>query len=141
MPAPPKPLRGSGLLERRVKRQARVKAEQAVMHAALVRDKMTCRWPQCEYRVRKLPIDPAHLRHRGMGGNPSGDRTASTGQIVALCRVHHGLYDACEVEIDPLTDRGADGPLAFLAKHPETGQMVTHAIERVMGESVERSVK
>jgi len=104
----PKPRRGDALLERRTKRAATVKAEQAEMQAALKRDGRKCRWPGCIYAAKKLPIDACHLTHRGMGGNPSRSRTTRQ-QIVALCRIHHGQLDAGEIEIVPLTRTGADG--------------------------------
>jgi len=102
-----KPLKGSALLQRRINRKAVVAAEQKEMRAALTRDGHKCRFPRCD--VRDLPIDPCHLQHRGMGGNPKGDRTERK-TVIALCRIHHGLYDRGELDIEPLTPDVFDGP-------------------------------
>ena len=123
----PKPRRGEYLLERRKAHADRVQAEQDVMQAAKRRDKNTCRWPRCAFAKKGMVIDPAHfVAHRGAGGNPSGDRTRSTGQIVCLCRWHHDQLDKYgEIKIEPMDPtRLADGPLAFYEQHPETGRMV-----------------
>lgn len=132
-----KPLRGAYLLERRERRSAVVAAEQKAMQAALVRDGRKCRWPACEHRTMKLPIDPCHRRHRGMGGNPAGDRTERA-SIISLCRVHHGLYDAHLLEIEPLGAEGFDGLCAFYLRDVETGHLDHVATERRIGESVTR---
>jgi hypothetical protein len=111
----PKPRRGDALLERRTKRAATVKAEQAEMQAALKRDGRKCCVPDCIYSHKKLPVDACHLVHRGMGGNPKRDRTTRQ-QIVSLCRIHHGQLDAGEITVQPLTSRGTDGPCFFLLR-------------------------
>lgn len=121
----PKPRRGDYKIERRQKRLELEAAEQAIMQAALRRDHGKCRFPRCEFAKFNLKIDPAHfLRHRGMGGNPEGDRTESTGQIVALCRRHHDMLDRyLEIEIEPMSvTLGADGPLCFYQRG-ESGRM------------------
>lgn len=102
-----KPAKGSALLLRRINRKAVVAHEKKEMRAALVRDGHQCRFPRCE--VRGLPIDPCHLQHRGMGGNPKGDRTERK-TVIALCRIHHGWYDQGELDIEPLTPELFDGP-------------------------------
>lgn len=63
-----KPRRGEKLLEHKDKRAKRVAAEQKAMRAAKTRDGNKCRVPRCEFAPKKLPIDPAHMIHRGMGG-------------------------------------------------------------------------
>jgi hypothetical protein len=84
------------------------------MRAAKTRDGHRCRVPRCEYRRQGMPIDACHLTHRGMGGNPSGDRTTRD-QIVSLCRIHHGLLDQGLMHVEPLTSAIADGPLEFFS--------------------------
>lgn len=112
-----KPLRGETLLGSRERRATRTKGEQKVMQAALKRDGRQCRVPKCEHRSKQLPIDPCHMRHRGMGGDPKGTRTTLE-TLVSLCRAHHGEYDA-----DLLTIRvvrpafGADSTLDFYDRH------------------------
>lgn len=134
--APPKPVKGTALIERRQHRLDRVAAEQKVMQAALKRDDHKCRNPKCGFKkALKLPIDPAHVfQHRGMGGNPAGDRTAERKQIMALCRGCHGLVDAGELSIEPLTPDWCDGVCAFFEER--RGRMEHIASERVIGVSV-----
>lgn len=136
----PKPLRGTALLEKRERRAQQQKHEKAEMHAALVRDKMQCRLGKlCDFAARHkvLPVDPAHLTHRGMGGNKKLDRTTRQ-TVVALCRLAHGQWDAGLIDLRPLTDAGFDGPVSFHWKHPETGELVQFAAETVIGVSVMR---
>lgn len=136
-----KPRRGDFLLERRQGRAQRVQAEQAVMQAALKRDRHTCRFPNCPFAKKGMVIDPAHLlQHRQMGGNPSGDRTEHPRQILALCRRHHDMFDKYdEIDIEPMSSTLlADGPLAYYARHPETGRMQHVYTERTHGVSETR---
>lgn len=133
----PKPIRGQALLARRETRAQRVAAEQKAMRAALVRDRMQCRWPKCEFKKRDLPIDPCHQTHRGAGGNPDGSRTTRK-TVIALCRIHHGRWDAGEIDVQPLTDQGFDGPVTFYAKHADTGRLEQIASEQTIGVSTER---
>ena len=117
-----KPLKGEALLERRKRRAETVKAEQSEMQAALKRDGHKCRWPGCggKHSGLDLPIDACHEKHRGMGGNAKGDRTTRA-QVVALCREHHGLWDACLIDLQPLTGDGFDGIVAFYEVDPNSG--------------------
>jgi len=124
--APPKPRRGDYWIEKRKQRADRDAAEDRIMQAALSRDLRTCRFPKCPFAKKGMLIDPAHfLQHRGMGGNPSGERTERTGQIVALCRRHHDDLDKYgQIEIHVMDSaREADGPLAWYQRNNETGQM------------------
>lgn len=136
-----KPAKGAFLIERRQRRLNRVAAEQAVMQAALKRDGRKCRNPRCGFKKSlNLPVDPCHaFKHRGMGGDPSGERTAETRQIISLCRGCHGLLDAGDLEIDPMTREWCDDRCAWYVKDKETGRMVHLATERYIGESTVRS--
>lgn len=133
----PKPIKGAALLERRERSASRRSNEQKIMQQAKRRDGNVCRIPRCEYRTKDLPIDCCHMRHRGAGGNPSGDRTV-TPLLFAACRIHHGLYDRGELDVQPQTDRGADGPMDWLMPNPITGRMEVFASEKSIGVSVER---
>lgn len=134
-----KPLRGSALIERKERRADAVAAEQKEMQAALKRDQHKCRWPGCsgKHRGLTLPIDAAHQRHRGLGGDPSGERTTRQ-TVLALCRRCHGLWDACLTDIRPLTGDGFDGPVAFYTQDMESGLMVHIASETTIGVSEPR---
>jgi hypothetical protein len=109
--APPKPMRGEAMLERRQRRREVTTHEDKEMRAAKRRDKV-CRYPLCEYRTQKLSLHACHLKHRGMGGNPKGDRTTRD-TLITLCARHHGLFDAGQLDIQVMTDRGTDGPCGF----------------------------
>lgn len=129
-----KPLKGEKALDRKQTRRDRVKAEQAEMRAALVRDRMKCRYPRC---TTGFTVDPCHQQHRGMGGNPKVDRTTRQ-TVIALCRRHHDEYDRAWVSIEPLTDQVFDGPCAFY-RVTEAGKFEHVASERTIGVSEARS--
>lgn len=132
----PKPFRGVALLERRERRRDLVRHEQREMAAAKRRDHGKCRWPRCEYAKRHLPIDPCHLMHRGMGGDPKGTRTTRD-QVISMCRIHHGLLDRGDLDIQPMTSAGTDGPVAFY-RRLASGRLEHVATEVQIGVSVTR---
>lgn len=47
-----------------------------------------CEWSLCT----DPPVHLAHIRGKGMGGNPDGTRN-TPGNTVALCLFHHDLLD------------------------------------------------
>jgi len=100
----PKPAPGTALKAKRRRKAQQARQEQQVMREAKARDHDRCR------ACGRPGTDPAHLRHRGMGGNPAGDRTTRQG-VIALCRACHRKFDAHRLEIVCLTDDGADGPV------------------------------
>jgi hypothetical protein len=117
----PKPLRGTALLERRTRRRATVQAEEKIMREARRRDRGMCRVPTCGFK--HLPTDVCHKHHRGAGGNASVSRTTKD-TLIVLCRIHHGLFDAGDLAITPLTDADFSGPVVFAQRHRETGQWI-----------------
>lgn len=127
--AKPRQPKGSALLAARQRRHERVAAEQAIMREAVRLDGKKCRNPRCQTRSKRIPVDPCHLRHRGMGGNPTGDRTTIE-TVIALCRVCHGLYDSTVLDIEPLTPRGLRGACAWYLTDPETGERKHIATEK-----------
>jgi hypothetical protein len=127
-----KPMKGSSTLKRREKRAELVSHERAEMTAAKVRDHYRCRWPNCEFRTKQLPIEAAHIfQHRGSGGDPSGERTERK-LIASLCKIHHGLLDRAELDIQAMTDEKADGPLAFFVR-ADNGRLEHFCSERLIG--------
>jgi hypothetical protein len=75
-----------------------------------------CRWPHCDCRKIKQPMDGAHLDAKGMGGNPKGDRHDPR-NIITLCREVHrtgrkSLHSG-DRRITPLTEDGTRGPCLF----------------------------
>lgn len=104
----PKPAKGTALRAKR-KRKAKSKAtEREIMNQARARDG-GCRYPGCRYL--SVPIEVEHERHRGMGGNPNGDRTTQQ-TVISLCRNHHRQYDDKLFDISTGA-HGFDGPARF----------------------------
>ena len=133
-----KPVKGSKQLAHREKTATEKAHEQREMQAALKRDERKCRVPRCEHASRKLTIDPAHQRHRGMGGNAKGDRTTRA-TVISLCRIHHGDYDRGDLNIEPLTPAVFDSVCAFYVK-AINGKLECIGVERLIGVPVERGV-
>lgn len=104
----------SGKVERRQRRNARTTKEQQVMAAVRKRDKR-CRFPLCGCKKFGLQAEVSHFRHRGMGGNPEGDRTVPR-LLVLVCSARHRenkfSIDRGTVRWEPVSaHRGADGPI------------------------------
>ncbi len=134
--AKPKPITGEYVLQRRAAQQQHKSREAKTMRDVRRRDGDKCRVPQCEYAKRNLPIDVCHTRHRGMGGNPKEDRTVPE-LLFCACRIHHGLYDRGELDVEPLTTSGMDGPVAF-SRRSESGRLECIGVERRIGVSETR---
>ena len=121
-PANPKPARGSARLERHLKRRAIEQLERHEKTKVRRRDRGRCRWPSCEHMVYRPPLEVAHLDAKGMGGD-HGIRSRSD-QMILLCQSHHrgstSLHSG-DLRIRPLTDRGTDGPCAFLRRATSHG--------------------
>jgi hypothetical protein len=136
--APPKPLRGEYRLEQKRLARERKAIEERIMAEAKRRDGGKCRFPRCKYK--DLRVETAHLEHRGMGGNPALDRTQRH-KLIALCLRHHQAFDSLRtIDIEPITERGTDGPVAFHEVHPETGRMEHVFTERRHGVSETRGM-
>lgn len=100
---------------RSAKRKTHSSHEDAIKRQAKRRDSSRCRWPRCEHRTVRQPLDGAHLDAKGMGGTPDGRRN-TTANVISICRLHHqgprSLHSG-DLDIRPLTKEGADGPCAF----------------------------
>jgi len=132
-----KPRKGETLLDHRDKTDAEKAHERKLMRQCLALDEHKCRVPRCAYTGRKLPIDPCHKVHRGIGGNPKGDRTTLE-TLIALCRIHHGDYDGGRLDIDELTPRGFRDRCDYYAVAPDGAR--THiGSDKVIGISEERN--
>lgn len=109
--APPKPAKGSYLLDRRQKKAA-IKAHEDSEKAKVVkRDGLkVCRLvPNCTERER---FETAHLDDKGMGGD-HGIRSRAD-RMIRSCFFHHqGVWSlhAKRLRVDCLTERGTDGPI------------------------------
>mgnify|MGYP000538321057 CR=1 FL=1 len=102
-------------------KRKRKQAETAEMQAVRERDKV-CRFPLCGCQRLGFKTEVSHDRHRGLGGNPSGDRT-TTQSMVLLCHWRHqagrvsrhaGTLRAIPVD----AALGYDGPVIWQV-HPD----------------------
>lgn len=57
------------------------------------------------------PVDPAHLVSRSLGGCDHADC------VVALCRIHHRMYDRGELDLLPHLEPGCRTELAHSLMH------------------------
>jgi hypothetical protein len=105
----------------RAKRARASKAnENANKQLVRARD-VRCRFPLCRCRLRGDPLHVSHQRHKGMGGNPAGDRSLPAGMML-LCAWRHReapvSIDRGTLRWRPLTLDGAGGPVAWDAQLP-----------------------
>jgi len=100
----------------RAKRALGLKARENA-NKQLVRDRDEyCRFPLCRCRFRGDPLHVSHQRHKGMGGNPAGDRSVPW-LMILLCAARHReapiSIDRGTLRWRPLTLAGAGGPVAW----------------------------
>src|SRR5574341_582039 len=129
-PKPTQPL----TLERHARKLSRKAADASVKAAAKARDGYRCRWPHCEYRAVRQPLDAAHITQAaGMGGDPKLLRTQRQ-DLMAICRLHHrtgylSLHNG-GLAIEPMTDAGTDGPCNFWARTLNRSSSANHLVAR-----------
>jgi hypothetical protein len=98
----------------------RMTEEWSNKRAAKHRDGHRCRFPLCGCRKLGVKLDArleaSHDQHKGMGGNPAGDRSV-TELLVSLCLHRHqdGQVSRHKGTLRSryLSDRGNNGPLAW----------------------------
>lgn len=87
-------------------------AKSAVRH----RDRV-CRFPLCGCKKLGLRLEVAHADHKGMGGNPEGDRSTPD-RMILLCTHRHqdGAVSLHKGTLwaKPLTAEGYNGPVRWL---------------------------
>lgn len=75
-----------------------------------------CRFPQCGCRRLRMRTEVSHREHEGMGGNPAADRS-DPDTMILVCSARHKesriSIDKETVRWEPLTARGADGPVRW----------------------------
>jgi hypothetical protein len=81
-----------------------------------------CRFPLCGCRALKLRLvaraEVSHQRHKGMGGNPSGDRSLAEGMLLLCVHRHQdGSISRHKgtLRAVPLTAKGMNGPVKWEA--------------------------
>ena len=131
-----KPLKGDFRRETHDRRREQTGQEDAILTEAKRRDRYTCRYPGC--KEPKGVVHGAHLRHRGMGGNPDGDRTTRD-TAITFCPRHHQLFDHADFDVTPMTPRGTDGPCEYRVWNPTTRVYDFYARESSQQVSEERN--
>ena len=111
-----KPTRSSRIIAQHERRRATRAGEKHAKLEVRRRDKH-CRVPGCGCRLRGLPLEVAHLHHKGAGGDPTLVRTMPE-QMVLVCRQRHqdGVVSLHRgtLRCEPLTEQGCNGPVRWL---------------------------
>lgn len=111
----PKPSRTARTKLTRTEKLARRHAEDEEKRKVRRRDR-TCRFPLCGCHTLRLRLEVAHIDHKGMGGNPEGDRSTAD-RMVYLCVHRHQdgrvSFHKGTLQAKPLTPDGFDGPVAW----------------------------
>jgi len=101
------------------KRDATIKlktGEDREKRKARARDLHRCRFPLCGCRRLVLPLEVSHDQHKGMGGDPTGDRSLAN-VMTLFCRHRHQFGAVSRhkgtMRTRYLTSAKANGPLAF----------------------------
>lgn len=114
------------------RRTARELDERQAKAEAKADDGGKCRWPHCECRRRRLPVELAHVESKGMGGTPDGRRNDPRNLITLDIEAHRtgrkSLHSG-DRRIVPLTEDGTRGPCEFW-ETDEAGQWFLVAVER-----------
>lgn len=105
-----------------LKREKRDAKEKSRKDDVRKRDKY-CRFPLCGCKRFGLALrEVSHSKHKGMGGNPKGDRSEAD-LMVLVCAARHKenifSIDRKTIRWRPLTSKGADGPIAWDIKVAE----------------------
>lgn len=108
-----------GLQPKKKERPARARRTKAVELSAKQQVRNLdryCRFPKCGCRRTGHALAVAHMKHKGIGGNPKGDRSKLAG-LILLCaprhREHPVALDKGTLRITPLTELGTRGPCAW----------------------------
>jgi len=111
-----KPMRGTAKREREDRRDGVKSHEAKNKTAARKGDDYACRFPRCFCHRQKIAPAVAHLDHKGMGGNPAGDRSDDR-LLICLCPARHResriSLDAGSMKVRPLTKLGTRGRCEF----------------------------
>lgn len=75
-----------------------------------------CRFPLCGCHRFRLALHVSHQHHKGMGGNPAGDRSTAD-QMILVCSARHTenefAIDRGTIRWRALTPAGANGLIAW----------------------------
>lgn len=110
-----KPEKGEKTREHR-KLSRKAEAVEAAAKGHVRKRDRYCRFPLCGCDEFRLARHVAHTKHKGMGGNPKGDRSHALTMLV-LCSARHreSAYslDMGTIRVTPLTKMGTAGACVF----------------------------
>jgi len=104
-----------------------------------------CRFPLCGCYERNLFVEVSHQKHKGMGGDPTGERSQPE-LMICLCNWRHKeakfSVDKGNLRWIPLTDQGANGPVVWEMYLPDAGwfELAREVAIRVLGELTPRGL-
>lgn len=139
-----KEARGTHVLERKQKR-AEVKTHERKEKQAAKKVAPGCRWPRADHGTpRHICLGQLEAAHRvaiGLGGDKDGSRTDRRDLLVVCTHIHLGDdgIDRHARKWEPLTDKGALGPVSFWRRQPsetkpgEWGEWTCVGVERSPG--------
>jgi hypothetical protein len=115
-------------------RAARLKVERDGKDAVRKADRY-CRFPSCGCRKLRLALAVAHLEHKGMGGNPKGDRSDEAKMILLCSGRHRELpisLDMGTIEILPINaSLGTRGPCIWYIAREALDATLNRAVPRM----------
>lgn len=129
--APQKQPKGTSAKRLRALKRQRKARERSVMNETKARDNWRCRF-NCTVAGADR-VQCAHRDHRGMGGDPKGDRTQRH-LMVTACAKHHRAWDNGRVDLVPRTAAEFDGPCDFYEQDRATRMFVHVATEVSKGD-------
>lgn len=109
MRALPKPKPGTARAMQRARARLAKTRERAAKNAAKLRDAGRCRVPGC---CRGFPLHAMHIRHAGIGGDPTGLRSWKRSDYVTGCEFHHYQQHAGYMRFH-VGPQGGDGRVQF----------------------------
>ena len=123
--------RKPGITARLRRRKSRRLKDNENANKQFVRDRdVTCRFPCCPCRRFNLFLEVSHQEHKGMGGDPTGERSRPE-LMIYICNYRHKegaiAIDRKTLRWEGLTDQGANGPVRWLL---DVGAMSAGMISR-----------
>jgi hypothetical protein len=132
----PPTYKGSFFKQSREVRQIDKQAKRAKVKTAEKKEKQAaktvvvgCRWPKFDHWSKRHvcvgQLEAAHGTAIGMGGDKDGSRTSRRDLLVVCSLIHLGEYgiERHGRKWEPLTYRGAEGPVAFYKREPAEGKV------------------
>lgn len=135
-----KDARGTAKRERRERKATVDKKERDAKGAVRKRDKF-CRFPLCGCRKHKRVMHVSHQEHKGIGGNPAGDRSTTKTMILLCADRHNGSRVAIHAHTIEWTARnlllGANAGIVWWMSIEEASRHIE--LPAVVGAAVIRS--